>query len=241
MKNSFILVLCLSSSALFAQNGFFLQPEIGGGIGNFQRVSSYYNDVHRNVSSLKGSLEVGYRGKRWEFITGLGYLRTGYAAGYSGIYYGSVPGSDPSRYGQEDISFYSSAYNRHIIAPVKVGYQLLCLNKRLTFAPHLGAEFSYNLPRVFKSDKQRMVESAEHFNYFCHRFGVFGLAELTLEYKVSKRIALTTGLSARYGFTPYLRDERRYDMPQEHDYAALVNLGMRYNFVHEVTDKAVAR
>jgi len=56
---------------------------------------------------------------------------------------------------------------------------------------------------------------------------VFGLTQLTFEYKVNKRMDFTAGLSAHYSLTPLVRAH------QEFDYAMLANFGLRYNFGHK--------
>jgi len=162
MKSLFTLVLCLCSGSLFAQNGFFLQPVIGGGVGNVHWTNVQplpYNSHQSNIFSYQGTLEVGYRSRKWEFITGLGYFKTGYA-GPDIFWTYSMPNTG-CVIGSED--YYPSlgtsiTYNPHIILPVKVGYQLFHLSKRLTFVPYIGAEIAYNLPRVYVVANHRYFE-----------------------------------------------------------------------------------
>ncbi len=241
MKILSTLLLCLCSSALFAQNGFFLQPEIAAGAGNVHWTSDgihwtsnlpspKYLGFKHTLFSYQGTLDVGYKTGKWEFITGLGYFTTGYSGSdaifnftdkymYQGI--GLIGATkDYPELGE------AKTYNRHIILPVKVGCQLVQLNDRWTFTPQLGAEFSYNMPRVFIAGG-RKTESEEHFKSTCYRYSVFGLTQLNFEYKACAHIAFIAGLSFHYSLTPLVRDH------QEFDYATLVNFGMRYNFKHK--------
>ena len=241
MKIFSTLIFCLCGSSLFAQNGFFLQPEIGGGVGNALWTPTdhplvLYRKAHERILSLNAALEVGYRSEKWEFITGLSYLRTGYVK--SRIPGTILMGSTHEEHSDDAYLSASVNYNPHIILPVKVGYQLLRLSNKLTITPYIGAEVAYNLPRVF--DKS-VAEVNREFNYYCHRFSLFGLGQLNFEYNASKRISFITGLSAHYAFTPYLRKVQIYYGPQEHDYATLVNLGMRYNFGHKAVAETETR
>ena len=222
-------MFCFSCSGLFAQNGFFLQPEIAGGVGNAHFTSAEplpaSEGISHNIFSFEGTLGIGYRSKKWEFITGLGYFRTGFTTSWPGMDFQLANGPGLIGSTPEYISGVSRVQNPHFILPLKVGYQLFHLNKKLTFTPYLGAEFAYNLPRTFVQYWHE-TESTQTFNTNCYQYGVFGLAELSLEYEASNRIELTGGLSYHYDFSPLIHGQ------QEYDYAILVNLGIRYNFRH---------
>ena len=225
MKILSTLLLCFCSTGLFAQNGFFLQPEVSLGNGNVHwsstAASPEYGRVQHNISSYEGTLEVGYKHRNFEFVTGVGYFRTGYwGKGINGVFpnwIGAITDGYP-KLGDGIV------YNSHIILPVKFGYQLLGRNRRFVVTPYLGAEFAYNLPRLFVGLGQ---EPLQDFSSYCYRYGVFGLAELNLRYKICNRVEFSGGLSSHYSLTPLVRDH------QEFDYAMLANLGMRYNFGHK--------
>ena len=235
MKILSTLMLCLCGSSLFAQNGFFLQPQFGAGVANTHWTPGGDNPpsqeiTHYTIFSFQGTLDVGYRTRKWEFITGLGYFRTGYDGPWAGIPWDdlSIPGQGQVGSTKEYPPLGSTVtYNPHIILPVKVGYQLY-LNKKWVFVPYLGAEVAYGLDRVYKAFGK---EPGHGFD--TRRFGVFGLAQLNFECKVTKRIEFTTGLSFHYDLTPLINNGI------EHDYAMLANLGIRYNFKHRLQPKII--
>ncbi len=239
MKFLSTTILCFCSTVLFAQNGFFLQPEIAGGVSNSHFTSAQpspeYGSVQHNIFSFQVMLDVGYKTGKWEFTTGLGYFRTGYA-GRSGepLTYSIYNTTGIIGINTDDYLSLGTftVYNTHIILPIKVGYQLFHLNERLTFAPYLGAEFAYNMPRIYMIGGPK-TELMEDFNSSCYQYGVFGLAELKIEYQASKRTEITGGVSDHYDLTPLIRGN------QEYDHAILVNLGMRYNFTHKTVSKTM--
>ena len=81
MKKLIAVILSFVCTASFAQNGLFLQPEVGGGFGNADIAPSrnsyvtHYNT--QNIFSYQGQMNIGYNAGKWQFITGVGYLRTG--------------------------------------------------------------------------------------------------------------------------------------------------------------------
>ena len=237
MKILSTLMLCICSTGLFAQNGFFLQPEIGTGAGNSRLISRWPSPGNHGIAeytifSYQATLELGYRTRKWEFVTGLGYFRTGYDGPFTGgtICETNVPGQGLIGSTREYPPLGSSVtYNPHIILPIKAGYQLL-LNKRLALTPYLGAEFAYNMPRVYKSFGQ---QSMQDFKSSCQQYGVFGLAQLNFEYKITNRIEFTTGLSFHYELTSLVREHDNMPGQKEFDYSMLANLGLRYNFKHK--------
>jgi len=187
----------------------------------------------KSVTSFQGQLDLGYRSGKWQFITGLGYLRTGVDLSRGSMvdlrhdmgvmtlsgdqYYMPIMYNAPG----------CTVYNPHIIMPVKVGYELVRFSNRLTLNPVIGAEVCYNIRRVFvESDLEngRQVETPSSFRENCNRISVAGLAQINAEYKMSKRFDLTAGPSVHYMLTSTL------NFRGEYDYAVLFNAGLKWNF-----------
>jgi hypothetical protein len=230
MKKLFITLLSLCSVASFAQNGFFLQPEIGTGFSNTSwrpssSVSSY--DGQKSVFSYQGQVDIGYKAGKWQFITGFGYLRTGVKLSQGTI-------ADFNNYALvffENASFtqlYAAEitdYNPHYVIPVKIGYEVHRFSKKLSLTPLIGAEFTNNLPRTFVfTGSQKEKESKDDFTYNCNKYGVTGLVQLNFDYRINNRYDLSFGPSAHYMFTSEL------NFKDQHDYAVLMNLGLKWSF-----------
>src|ERR1035437_544072 len=228
MKKLMITLLSFCSTLSFAQNGFFLQPEIGGGFSNtcWQPFKTTGYPGQTSIFSYQGQVDIGYKAGIWQFITGIGYLRTGV-----NLQHGSL--SDFNNYiwfiFDENLFVpYSLAitdYNPHYIIPVKIGYEVHRFSKRLSFTPLIGAELSENLPRTFVFDHNpKQPESKDAFNYNCNKYGIIGLLQLNFEYRLNNRYDLTAGPSIHYMFTSEL------NFKDQHDYSVLMNLGVKWNF-----------
>jgi hypothetical protein len=246
MKHLFITILSfVCSSAAFSQDGFFLQPEIGVGMANtcWRAFSPAGLPGQESVLSYQGQLDLGYRSGKWQFISGLGYLRTGVTLKQGSVFDFTDGGGPVFFYDNSTFLPYLppmgvTVYNPHIILPIKVGYEICRFSNKLSLNPVAGAEFFYNMRRTIISKdnwlNQNGVESLESFQSSCNRFSVAGLLQLNMEYKFSKRIDLTGGPSVHYMFTSML------NFRSEYDYAVLLNLGFRWNFRHKAGNDNIA-
>jgi hypothetical protein len=229
MKNLFITLFCCWSTVAFAQNGFFLQPEIGAGMtnANWKPTSSVASYPGQSpIFSWQGQLDLGYKAGKWRFITGLGYLRTGVnlKQGDLSYFYNYV-------FVQEINPLYTAFshgitdYNPHYIVPVKIGYEVRRFSNRLSLTPLIGAELTRNLPRTFLiGEKTKQHETPEDFINAGNKNGITALLQLNFEYKVNSHYDLTFGPSVHYMYTSEL------NFKDEHDYAFLMNLGLKWNF-----------
>jgi hypothetical protein len=232
LKKYLLLILCLCSAASYAQNGFFLQPEIGAGFSNtIWKPGIYPQQV--SIFSYRAGMDIGYKTGKWQFITGLAYLRTGVKVLSGTIYYFEnneylLPIITPP----ENIT----DYNPHILVPLKIGYEVLRFSDKLSLTALLGAEISYNIQRTFLTQVTVMpgtypvnkdVESRQDFNRSGNNSGTMGLAQVNLEYKLNNRVSLTGGPSFQYMFSSML------NFRNEYDYALLMNIGLKWNFKKE--------
>lgn len=233
MKKLLFIVLCCCSSYVFGQKGFFLLPEAGIGFTNARMpgIAKIYGVTQlSSITSMQGQLGIGYKTGRWQFTSGIGYLRTGMRVRGSEL----VLRRDLLIYATFPENFIApwmvkadiKAYNPHITVPVKIGYEAYRFNNKLTVTPAIGAELAYNTRRTFTHAMPAYIEreTRNSFNYNCNRLGVIGLVQVNLEYKLNKRCDLVAGPSFRYMFSSML------NYTQEHDYAVLMNVGVRYNF-----------
>jgi hypothetical protein len=230
MRKLLITFLCLYSTQSFAQNGFFLLPELGAGMSNTSwkpqaSVASYPGQ--NSIFSWQGQLDLGYKAGKWQFITGLGYLRTGV-----NMKNGDENEFNNYKFVPADINSVwplvvpgVTDYNPHYIVPVKVGYEMHQFNNKLSFLPVIGAEFTNNLPRTFAvGHNPKQAESQDDFTYNCNRKGITAMLQLNFEYIVNRHYDFTFGPSVHYMYTSELNFE------DQHDYAFLMNLGLRWNF-----------
>jgi len=186
----------------------------------------------KSITSFQGQLDLGYRSGKWQFITGLGYLRTGVNLSEGSLFNFRhdlvMPSHPEGGFYVPFIDYGCTVYNPHIIMPVKVGYELARFSNRLTLNPIIGAEVSYNIRRVFLGpnlpNNGRDVETPSSFQYNCNRVSVIGLVQINAEYKLSKRLDLTAGPSIHYMLTSELNYKGEYD------YAVLFNAGLKWNF-----------
>ncbi len=233
MKKLFIALVCFCSTWSFAQKGFYLQPEVGGGFSNavMPVPSSWTSYDNHSVLSYQGQMDIGYRTGKWQFATGIGYLRTGVY-----IKNGSIATLDKNAWlvfaQSNDLPFVGwvtngiTDFNPHVMVPVKVGYEVAKLSNKLSFTPFIGAEFSRNMPRtlILDAGKERNIESKESFNSNCNLLSTWGTVQLNFDYRLSNRYDLSFGPSCHYMFTSQL------NFAPERDYSVLLNLGVKYNF-----------
>ena len=234
MKTFLFTLFCFCGTVSLAQNGFFLQPEIGAGVSNstFEPFSPAGYPEQLNVFGYQGQVDLGYRAGNWQFISGIGYLRTGVtiAQGSVGIFYGTAgEGTSIETLAPEKVT----DFNPHLVVPVKIGYRAIRFSKKLSFTPFVGAEFLYNMPRTFvvgsvsnntKSEESKYKESQQEFDGVGNRFGVAGLVQLCFEYQLNDRYDITAGPSLHYMLTSEL------NFAPEQDYAVLMNVGLKWNF-----------
>lgn len=236
MKKLLFIILCCCSSYVFGQKGFYLLPEAGIGFTNARMPGSSHFYGHtqlNNITSIQGQLGIGYKTGRWQFSSGIGFLRTGMQLTGSALLLRrdiAITTTFPELLVPMVIRIDKiTTYNPHITVPVKIGYEAYRFNNKLKVTPAIGAELAYNTRRTFTYAEPNFKdrETQVSFNYNCNRLGVIGLVQVNLEYKLNNRCDLVAGPSFRYMFSSML------NYAQEHDYAVLMNVGIRYNFRHK--------
>jgi len=229
MKQLSIILICFCCITATAQNGFYLQPEVGAGLSNacWQAFSPAGNPGQSSVFSYQGQMDIGYKAGRWQFISGIGYLRTGVKSSYNYIVDPFFMQGIAVDYNNG--AFIKADYNPHIIVPVKIGYEVCRFSNRLSFTPIIGAQFGYNTPRSFvyqynSSKGQKETESQQEFNMWCNPSAIIGLLQLNFEYRLNDRYDLTAGPSLHYMFTSEI------NFANEYDYSLLLNVGLKRHF-----------
>ena len=72
----------------------------------------------------------------------------------------------------------------------------------------------------------KTVETKQQFDASCNSFGVIALIQLNFAYRLSSRFDLIAGPSLHFMLTSEV------NFKGQHDYAALMNLGLKYNFIN---------
>ena len=202
MKKALFLAGAITLAApAFAQNGFYLSPSIGVGIGNVKMDLVYTNQngntiTQSSILSYNAKIGIGYKYKNWRFQTGLQYFTTGYKL--NGLLFSSQ--FDPNNPTIIGTGSSQLIYN-HFGVPLQIGYTIWP-GKKLSIVPYIGVLTSYNLgvkSKVNEGEKETVNKwPKESFENIYNRFSVWGTTALQLEYKVNKRISILGGPSMQY-------------------------------------------
>lgn len=199
-----LLAISMLSSTVFAQNGFYLSPSAGAGIGSsFLRYTAFDNKGNATTNSASSIFSynftagIGYRYKNWRFESGLQYISNGYLL--KGLVFGSD--FDPST---GTVQFYGTHKTRlnYIGIPLQLSYSIP-LSRRLSLVPTAGIIASYALNGTYETQEGGMTRTGswtkqELDNY--GRISIWGQASLHLEYKINEKISLFGGPSFQYLF-----------------------------------------
>ena len=209
MKKTFLLVLCYSAITAFAQNGFFLQPEVGVGMSNIIQKHFSYAKQH-SIITFNPAIDIGYQFHNWRFQSGIEYLKTGYEldhATYMANFGDWLNGKVVINY-------------EHILVPVKLSYKIK-LNKKWSFYPSAGAYFSYNYRFTMKAFDAPVLNTS-HFN----RYSCFATAGLNIECQLTQRLALSISPVCDYMLSSiYKESEMKFN-----SYAVLLQGGIVWHF-----------
>ena len=227
MKKSIFLLFASFSTVAFAQNGLFLQPEVGYGIANVTpktQISGngfiYQVDPAKNISSFSGGLLLGYRFNHLEWSTGATFLRSGYSESYTS-------GDFVLMHNTSVENFY------HFAIPLNVGY---CVNltKHLFIQPGIGVSASYNYA-VHEQTTESTGSSSyttsrnltnTEFNNLYNRFSIWGTAHVHVCYKFNSRINIIAGPETQF-MTGSVKQSGNFTSDQK-NYVYTFNAGLTW-------------
>ena len=227
MKKTFLFALCFSAGTAFAQNGFFLQPEIGAGYTNAHAnipEARYPQEYYTTKSyfTYNFQLGAGYHFNNWTISSGAGFLRSGYV----GHYVSSI--------GVIQTDIKTTKYGYQVIVPITIAYQFN-INKRFFITPGIGGAVSYNCSEK-EIIKSKYWDVAEHksitghsFDSMYHRISMWGIVQARVGYKINNRLNIIAGPEVQYMLTSILKDKNGY----QRNYVYTFNAGIMWNLFNE--------
>ena len=218
MRKFILFILCLSCIPAFAQDGLFLQPTIGIGVGKVK----YSEDAPFPIKfTLIPSVQIGigYQFSHVVLSTGLGYMQTGFAQKITYTdYVGNVVGTG-----------YLNLHYNHLVVPVTVGYKLNG-GKKFSVTPVIGTEITYNISgREVTSGygpKQNTKIPNDQFKKGIEPISVFGLIQLNLDFLIADRLSIVCTPKFDYMVTNMLKDSPHI---AQHCYTFLLNAGIKWS------------
>jgi hypothetical protein len=234
MKNFILTILCLCSVASYAQNGFFLQPEIGIGISNANVVyprdyinypwGISWNAPLKNIFTYNPQILIGYQFSHWSVVTGISFLKTGF------IEDSAVAGSG----GASFFSYKETEYFYHFIVPVSISYKF-SIGRRFFIVPGIGASFLYTYSSVEKTNNYYSFSGSTYtdhtltdneFNNNYKHIGVVGTAQINFEYKLNERLNVVAGPEYQAMLSSMLTNTNN----EQKNYAYTFNAGIAWHF-----------
>jgi cellobiose-specific phosphotransferase system component IIB len=230
-KLLFLLAAGIMSVHSFAQNGFYLTPYVGAGIGNAQM--NYPNPKYvrlptkKEIFTYRAGLQAGYKKGHLRFEAGVQYGTSGYR--YTDQYF-LAPLPDSIYIGGEKI-----VYN-HLSVPIRFGYEFN-IAKHLKFLPYLGIAPSYNLgaTEIISITGKETVKTKltkEEFDDSYRRISFWANASARLEYDCSNRYSVFVGPSVEYMLTDFVKALHNIPpeyVPSQRNYNVHIEVGARIN------------
>jgi Outer membrane protein beta-barrel domain len=235
----FLLLLCGSGS--FAQNGFFIQPQLA--FGNSNALSSkptflpafpvagfgFYSpsDKLRSLPCYDAGVSLGYHfDAHWEITAGLASARSGYVALFHAGDFAPI-----------EVRIYE--YMNHVMLPLAAGYRMN-LDRRFFITPAAGISVSYNYggteKEYIKGDQfaasRKVAETA--FSNTYHQVTAWATARVTAGYKVSSRLNVTAGPAVQYMLNSVLKSTDN----SQHNYSYAMAIGVQWSVCRPAADDA---
>lgn len=204
MKKCFFIVTAVLGSVLsYAQNGFYLQPTLGAGIGRWNYVESYTPVKVKGALVHDEVIYLTYRAGYVVFGTGFGLQLTG--TGFADTHM-------PSEYGDEYIS--------NIVLPLSVGY-VIATNKKFDIVPAAGLE-------GLNSFSSKMVGHDPVFGKIVRKEGTHGwaiaaMAQVNLEFAIAKDTRIV--LCPKFDYSLNLNKKAVHP---NHFYTCIFNAGIKW-------------
>jgi len=228
-KLSAFLIAGMFAASAPAQNGFYLAPSVGAGIGSQTGSFSVldangdYTSKHKSsVLSYSAQIGIGYRYKNWRFQSGIQYISHGYQM--KGLLFST--GFDPANPSVVTPGVYKVRFNQ-IGIPLQAGYAIP-LGPRLTLVPGIGVMGAYLLSAQSALQHNGSSSPTDWDSGWLKKYGRFtlwGQVNAQLEYKLSNKISLFGGPSVQYEFA-HLDNSARNN---QHAFNLHFNAGVRIN------------
>ncbi len=214
-----ILIACIFCALNSnAQNGFFLQPEFGAGIGNttakFQsNIWVIRTDQPKPVTAYDFRLGAGFNFGHWAIASGIGYERSGFKRHYIDGDFVTIDNN-------------LTEYFYHIMVPVTLSYRIrLC--DHFYIAPAAGACVSYNTyvdeTIVSKPGGTSVYKyTGTMFENNFNRFSLWGIVKAELGYKLNRQLTVTAGPEMQYMVTSANKN------PNQNNYTVMLNAGVKW-------------
>ena len=224
MKGILVLVFCFSGFVASAQNGFYLQPEIGIGSSNVSAhdnmiLGRYENEGRYSIGVLDCELGIGYRIGHLEINSGIFFLQSGF---YEHTLSGYMFMTDTK----------TTQYYNHIALPVIADFRIRP-GKRFSIAPGIGYEISHNYSDNKTTDqdgvvtKQKLTGAA--FTNLYQVTSAWWIIRLGAGYKLNKRMGIVAGVELHDMLTSILAEGYN---PAAFQYSVILSLnaGITWNF-----------
>lgn len=222
MKKILLLILSLSSLTAFGQNGFFLQPLAGIGVGNIKTTHIPPGSFkYKFAPTYELQFGIGYQYKNLIVTGALGYKQSVYCAAITftdGL--GALLGTHDVRYG----------FN-HISLPVTIGYRIKA-GEHLWISPVAGVTATCNysgrsivsvsatgIPTMGKTDNSQ-------FKTYYKPISTWATMRINMDIAVNSRMALTLAPSFDYMVTGI----NKYSSfnSKQHNYTIILNAGIKW-------------
>lgn len=226
-----LLAVGILSVHAFAQNGFYLTPYIGAGIGNAQMNYSAPVNVRiltpKEIFTYSAGLLAGYKRGHCRFEIGVQYGTSGYR--YTDQYF-AAPLPDSIYIGSDKMVY------KHLAVPIRFGYEFN-IAKHLKFLPYLGITTTYNLGAteivsIAGKETVKTKLTKDEFDYNYRRISFWGNASARLEYDCSRRYSVFIGPSVEYMINNFskLNDLMlAAHYPTQRNYNVHIDIGTRIN------------
>lgn len=208
-----IILLCFVCLDASAQNGFFLQGDIGAGISNIKIAPTPLPLTSMSeVVGMTAAAGIGYQYRHWDARLGAAFLKTGF----------HLQSSDSGRLD-------ATVFYYHVLLPLSIEYAFKVGN-RVSIVPLAGAAFSYNATER-ETDEMRglpVTGPAEFiWNTGLEQTSFFALAGCDLRYKFNAEVSIVAG-AEWYRMITSLTNLREYY--SQYNYLYTLNLGVRWLF-----------
>ena len=219
-----MLVFCFSGFVSAAQNGFYLQPEIGIGSSNVSAhdnmvLGRYENEGRNSVWVTDCEVGIGYRIGHLEISSGIFFLQSGFNEHtLSGYMY--------------QLDTKTKQYYNHITLPIIADFRIR-LGKRFSIAPGIGYEISHNYSDNKTTDqdgvvtKQKLTGAA--FTNLYQVTSAWWIIRLGAGYKLNKRLSIVAGIELHDMLTSMIAEGYN---PAAFQYSVILSLnaGLTWSF-----------
>lgn len=221
MKKAFVVALLLSTLSATGQNGPFLQPYAGVGLTNFRNYDGAEYTNSKDAFAFDFGAIVGIEHNRWQFFTGLAYMRTG----------ARIALTEYDALGNPIGTIYDKLFFNQFGIPLGVGRKF-SVGKKLAIIPSLEFTPTCNLSARESEFPGGPMESVtgNNFENDFNRISLFGGIRVAFSYPLKPGLSLTVTPLYQYMFTNILNTGNSADNATLYCRALTLNFGIRTNF-----------